>query len=73
MHGRCLTLYLAHCKLAGINVNIYMYRERGEEKDKQDPIDSDFIPQRTVDNAGCIYGCHKLGVRGQGVLLASNM
>ena len=63
MHGRYLTLYLAHCTLAGINVNIYMYRARGEEKDKQYLIDSDFIPQRTVDNAGCIYGCHNLGVR----------
>ena len=64
MHGSCLTLYLAHYKLAGINVNIYVYRARGEEKNKQFPIDSDFTPQSTVGNAGCIYGCHNLGVRG---------
>lgn len=46
MCGRYLALYLAHCKLSGLNVNIYRYRMGGEERDKWFSTDSDsFLPQ----------------------------
>lgn len=67
LHGRYLTLYLAHCKLSRISVNICMYRVEGEEREKQFSIDSDFVPQRTVGNVWIHLWLSQPGGEGLGV------